>query len=362
MYTIVIADDENIERMYLKNVITKYPELYSILGEASNGQQVIDIAIEKKPDIIIMDINMPVYDGLTAAQYIKTHLNEIVIILNSAYAEFQYARQAIDYNLDAYLLKPSSESEILDTISACLNKKRIHKQLKSIFINESKSLNNGYPDIIIDHLINAICIQDLHLIRFNIEKYMEFLKTQKNQLEKYRLYIINTIFSIERELQGIIPEKVMKLLNFYQALQNISEAKYWYEILDITEVFFQQLMILFSEGAFLNNSLSDKLTKYIDDNFNKQISLDGLADIFHFSPSYLSRNFHTIKGITINNYIIEKRINHAIYLLQGSGLQVKEISQRCGFINITHFNRVFKKVTGKTPLQIKMEVNQENEY
>jgi YesN/AraC family two-component response regulator len=361
MYTIVIADDENIERTYLTNVIKKYPEQYFISGEASNGEQVIDIAMEKKPDIIIMDINMPVYDGLTAAHHIKTHLTDVIIILNSAYAEFQYARQAIDYNLDAYLLKPSSENEILDTISSCLNKKLNHRQLRGIFIDTSQNLTNGYPDLIVDHLVNGICMQDLHLIRFNLEKYMDFLSTQKNQLEKYRLYIINTVFSIERELQGIIPEKILKLLNFCQTLQNISEAKYWFEILDYTENFCQQLMLLFSENMFVNCNLSDKLVKYIDENFNKQISLDGLSDIFHFNPSYISRTFHMCKGITLNNYIMEKRINHAIYLLSESGLQVKEISCRCGFINITHFNRVFKKMTGKTPLQIKMEKTK-NEY
>lgn len=358
----MIADDENIERTYLKNVFKKYPEHYFIVGEASNGEQVIKIAMEKQPDIIIMDINMPVYDGLTAAQNIKTYLKDIIIILNSAYAEFQYARQAIDYDLDAYLLKPSSENEILDTINSCLNKKHIHKRLKNKFVNVSQSLTNGYPNIIIDHLINAICTQDIQLIRFNIEKYIDFLKAQSNQLEKYKLYIINTIFSIERELQGIIPEKIIKYLNFYQTLQNISEAKYWYEILEFTEGFFQQLMFLFNENILVNCDLSDKLIKYFDENFKKQISLDSLSDIFHFSPSYLSRTFHKFKGITINNYIMEKRINHAIYLLLGSNLQVKEISQKCGFINITHFNRVFKKVTGKTPLQIKMEVNKENEY
>lgn len=362
MYTVIIADDENIERTYLKNVLKKYPEQYLILGEAGNGEQVINLAMEKKPDIIIMDINMPVYDGLTAASHIKNHLPDIIIIINSAYAEFQYARQAIEYDLDAYLLKPSSENEIMDTISSCLNKRHMHKQLRSTLINASQSLSSGYPNIIINHLINAICMQDLHLIRFNLEKYMVFLRDQQSQLEKYRLYIINTIFSIERELQGIIPEKVLKLLNFYQTLQNISEAKYWYEILDFTEGFFQQIMLLFSENAFMNCSLSDKLTKYIDENFSKQISLNGLSDIFHFSPSYLSRTFHLCKGITINNYIIEKRINHAIYLLHESSLQVKEISQRCGFMNITHFNRVFKKITGKSPLQIKMEAYKENEY
>lgn len=355
MYTVVIADDEAIERNYLKSVFEKYPEQYFLAGEAINGEQVIEIALEKKPNIIIMDINMPIYNGLVAAKHIKTILNNTIIILNSAYAEFEFARQAIDYNLDAYLLKPASEKDILNTITSCFRKKKLNGQLNGSYNNISKNLNNEYPYSVIDHLINALCEHNFQLIRFNVTRYLDFLKSQQNHLEEYRLYIINTIFSIVRELQKIIPESILILLNCGQRLQKISKAEYWYEILELTEDFFKGVLFLFCEDSCFPLSCADMVANYIDENFYRQINLDKLGELFHFSPSYISRVFHQSKGVTIKNYLNQKRVNHAVKLLQGSNLEIKEVASSCGFINISHFNRVFKEVTGKTPLEVKKE-------
>ena len=356
MHTVIIADDEIIERNFLKSIFKKYPEQFILVGEACNGKQVIDIAIEKKPSIIIMDINMPLYDGLISAQRIKASLDNTIIILNTAYPEFGFARQAINYNLDAYLLKPSNEKDILDTINSCLKRKRLTGLISGSFDNTTKSLNNRYPYLVIDQLINAIYVQDLPLIRFNIEQYLDFIKSQQTHLDKYRLFIINTIFSLERELNRIIPENVLILLNCDQYLQQISKTEYWYEILAYTDDFFQRLSSLFSEDLSFSPSSMEMIAKYIDHNFKKQINLDGLSEQFHFSPSYLSRLFHQNKGITIKKYLNQQRVKYAIYLLQNSNLAIKEVSYNCGFINITHFNRVFKDVTGKAPSQIKKEV------
>lgn len=124
MIRILIADDEMIERKYLKKLFGNYPYLFHVVGEARNGQEVTEKARELHPDVIIMDINMPLMDGLTSAQKIKQQFPDTIILLNTAYAEFEFAQKAVEYHLDAYLLKPAKEDLILKTIDDCIQKRK----------------------------------------------------------------------------------------------------------------------------------------------------------------------------------------------------------------------------------------------
>lgn len=355
MYTILISDDEIIERNYLKSVINKYPDKYHLVGEAANGKETVEKAYTFKPNIIIMDINMPLLNGLEAANLIKLIQKNTIIILNSAYAEFEFACRAIDYNLDAYLLKPASEQKILETIDTCLQKEQLGGQLSGDFENLSTDFIDKYPYMIIDRLLTAIHTHDLKLIQYNISVYLDFLKSKQCHLEEYRLHIINTIFSIMRTVNKILPEKILTILKLDNHLQKISKAKYWYEILALTEDFLNRLLFFLKEGSVFNQDCAELIAKYIDECFNQQITLDSLSDKFHFHPSYISRCFHKNKGITIKAYINQRRINYAIYLLETSDLSIKDIAHSCGFINISHFNRVFKGLTDKIPSQITKE-------
>ncbi|WML34414.1 response regulator [Clostridium sp. OS1-26] len=123
MLTVLIVDDERIERSFLRKILEKYNDQYLIVGEAGTGNEAVQIAEKNKPDIIIMDINMPFYNGLQAAKLIKEKSPNQIIILNSAYAEFEFAQQAVKYNLDAYLLKPAQEEESFPQLLTVCEKK-----------------------------------------------------------------------------------------------------------------------------------------------------------------------------------------------------------------------------------------------
>ena len=97
MLRILIADDEEIERKYLAALFVKHSDTYKVVGEACNGREVLELAAKNSPDIIIMDINMPGLDGLTSAQRIKQRFPDTIILLNTAYAEFEFARKAVEY-------------------------------------------------------------------------------------------------------------------------------------------------------------------------------------------------------------------------------------------------------------------------
>ena len=120
MITVMIADDEVMERDYLKALFDQQKGKYRVVAQAENGKQAVEMATRYMPDVIIMDINMPMLGGIEAAKQIRRFVPRQIIILNSAYAEFEFARQAVAQHLDGYLLKPAGKSEVLTTIADCL--------------------------------------------------------------------------------------------------------------------------------------------------------------------------------------------------------------------------------------------------
>lgn len=93
----------------------------------------------------------------------------------------------------------------------------------------------------------------------------------------------------------------------------------------------------------------DIVTEYIDTNFCEQIPISELGEIAHMHPSYLSSVFKKYHGITPKEYIIRKRITHAINYLKTSNKTVLDIASLSGFNNMTNFHKTFKKITGVTP-------------
>ncbi len=99
--------------------------------------------------------------------------------------------------------------------------------------------------------------------------------------------------------------------------------------------------------------MSEQICQYIRQNYSAPISLPSLADLVHTNPSYLSRVFKESTGISLVSYINHVRIEAAKYLLSDTDELVVDIASACGFNYVPHFNKIFKKMTGMTPVQYK---------
>jgi len=93
----------------------------------------------------------------------------------------------------------------------------------------------------------------------------------------------------------------------------------------------------------------DAILKYIDKNYASDITLDSLADIAGYSKYHFSRMFKKYMGKSFVNFLSEKRINAAIFMLIESNMSITDIAMRSGFASLTTFNRTFKNVKGCTP-------------
>lgn len=116
MLTLLIADDEAIEREALKKMIADGIQDVKVVGEAANGRQAVQLARTLSPDIIMMDIKMPGTDGIEAVKTIHAENPKTKFIMVSAFDTFEYARQVMKVGVKEYLLKPSTKEEILETV------------------------------------------------------------------------------------------------------------------------------------------------------------------------------------------------------------------------------------------------------
>ncbi len=92
---------------------------------------------------------------------------------------------------------------------------------------------------------------------------------------------------------------------------------------------------------------------YIKKNYSKQINLDDMAKNAAMSPSYFSKTFKAVTGVSPYNYLMTTRIEKALESLKSSNKTVMEIALECGFLSITSFNKAFKKSVGCIPTDIR---------
>ncbi|MFZ2732113.1 MAG: response regulator, partial [Blautia wexlerae] len=111
MYNILVVDDERIHREGLIMLLEKIcPD--DMLWEASNGQEAMEIMNNISCEIVISDIRMAEMDGLQLQKKVKTDYPETAFVIVSGYADFSYAREALQFHASDYLLKPVDAEEL----------------------------------------------------------------------------------------------------------------------------------------------------------------------------------------------------------------------------------------------------------
>lgn len=123
---ILLADDEALIRLDLREMLTEAG--HEIVGEAANGQEAVQLAQELHPDIVVMDVKMPVMDGLTAAQQI-TEAEIAPVLLLTAYSQQDIVARATEAGVIAYLVKPVREQQLFPAIEVAVSRFRAWQEL-----------------------------------------------------------------------------------------------------------------------------------------------------------------------------------------------------------------------------------------
>lgn len=132
MYKVMIVDDEKFIRKSIRNRINWEKFGLSVEAEAGNGEEALQMLEEVRPEVILVDIRMPVMDGLEFIAESQKRLPKSCYVIMSAYSDFSYAKKAIQLGVEEYILKPVEEEElekILNKIIHSLNQAHLMRQV-----------------------------------------------------------------------------------------------------------------------------------------------------------------------------------------------------------------------------------------
>ncbi|MBR5271495.1 MAG: helix-turn-helix transcriptional regulator [Clostridia bacterium] len=159
-------------------------------------------------------------------------------------------------------------------------------------------------------------------------------------------------------IPSVCNEKLYNHLN--NAMEEFNKKKHGYDIAVKAEIL-NALCVLYrispnsiqkSDNTYIKDAI-----RYIKNNFNRDISLEDIANSASLSKYYFTRLFKSYTNCTVNEYIRSVRCREAEYLLSHSNLSVSEIATQCGFNDISYFTKVFKEETGLLPSEIKTKKN-----
>lgn len=134
---ILIADDEALIRLDLREMLSEAG--HNIVGEAADGQQAVKLARELKPDFIIMDVKMPIMDGLEAAAIIGEG-NIAPVLLLTAYSQKDIVEKATKAGVIAYLVKPVREEQLFPAMEIAFSRFAQMQQLNQELLDLKDSL------------------------------------------------------------------------------------------------------------------------------------------------------------------------------------------------------------------------------
>src|SRR5437763_9558604 len=116
---VLVAEDEALIRLDLKEMLQE--EGYDVVGEVGDGEQAVRLAAELRPDLVILDVKMPVLDGISAAEQIVGQRIAPVVML-TAFSQRDLVERAVEAGAMAYLVKPFVKSDLVPTIEVAISR------------------------------------------------------------------------------------------------------------------------------------------------------------------------------------------------------------------------------------------------
>lgn len=191
MYKIMLADDEGIVLDSLKFILTKEFGTECEIQTAKTGRSVIELAEHFRPDIAIMDIQMPGINGIEAMKEIKLTNANTVFIVMSAYDKFDYAKEAINLGVLEYLNKPVDKSKIVDVVKKAMHSIDVEREKRSRDLMVREKMENVIP------IIENGFVYDILFREFfdeDVQNYKELL-----EIEEDNGYMMVLVFGDEQD-------------------------------------------------------------------------------------------------------------------------------------------------------------------
>ena len=233
--------------------------------------------------------------------------------------KYAYSSDELFHSMDQIEQKYNSENEFLQIVS--------HGQLHKI-----------------EMYVNLINIKGTEL------RLADRVRNAKN----YAI-IMNTLLRKAAENGAVHPVHIDHLSSHYARKIELQTSENGITLL-VKEMARKYTLLVRNHSLKGYSTLVRKVLVHIDTDLAADLSLSAQAELLNVNPSYLSTVFKKETGHTLTEYVTGKRIEHAVFLLNSTNMQIQTIAQYCGIPDICYFTKTFKKLIGKSPTEYKNSI------
>jgi len=362
-FRLLIADDSEIQVQSILSYVDWKELGVTDIKTAGDGKEAHDIAIEFRPHIVILDIEMPRMDGLELARNLREFDKSIKMIFISCHEKFAYVQKAMEYGGYAYILKPISYEQIENTAREVIDELRSEQSFAYI---RTKSLHRQEE---FEQNLDLNAGTDKKLDIFSIQQeIMGFIEQSKgDEVEehfknKYFVglnhksfdYIKYLCYSIANALQLVVKTKDVDLVKLFgndnilwDKLATFTKGE------DIINWLTNLLTLMVKHIIELEEDKYEKLTEKIKERIDSDLysieSVEQVTRELNVSAGHAKNVFKKCTGITIFDYLFEKRMNEAERLLTETDMHIYEIAEKLGYSSQAYFSIAFRKKFGTKP-------------
>lgn len=355
---VLIADDEKLARESMRDYLPWEEMGMDIPVCVENGALALDYLCNHTVDIFIMDIRMPVMDGMKLLEKIGEQNLDILILVLSAYDQFEYAQKAIQSRkVFEYVLKPIRRKSFCRLLEKAASEivRTEGTRTEEGLVRKLERIRNEYLAFVRHHQYDDA--------RACMEKEKQCAGDCREYLEEYRHFFGALYTELQMmALQQPVPA-AKELGDYYvKELKTISGSGDTAQLWDIFIRAADELRPYLAAGeertdrsktsAVIEHCLEEIKSHYAEPDF----SLYRLAEEMQLNANYLSSRFKSEVGMGFVAYINSLRIHKARHLLKDMRYRTSEVSALVGFDNPKYFARVFKKMTGLVPSEYRSRV------
>ncbi len=328
MHTLLIVDDEIPSRELIKMSLDWAALGFTRLLEARNGRDALALCARERPDLIITDIQMPVMDGLEFIREARRRDPAQRILILSCHERFAYAKEAMRLGVLDYILKDSiTESSLLAAVSTALG--RLSEQ-------ELRAL-----DAHSERIQHALRSRDPAQLNAEVARLFQTDLTgaRRTNQARYADQVLQGLFEQALDADGSQPDMGPDPPN-----GDIEALCAWHQA---------RFSALLSAPRLIRSPRVRRAQDYLDIHFCEDVSLESLAARLQINKGYLAKVFKAELGVSVNEYIRDKRIARAKQMLRQPDARVGELVEWLGFHNPQTFYNLFKRATGMSPSEYK---------
>ncbi|URN96529.1 MAG: response regulator [Candidatus Pristimantibacillus lignocellulolyticus] len=372
---LLIVDDQLSLHRYLDKVMDWGELGFSEVQHAYNGEEATKMIETFRPDLLIMDIHMPLLDGIESLKRIQ-HFEKIPrTIILSAYDQFNYAKEAIRLQVSQYLLKPV-DAELLRDALRELIQQSISDAQQSIRSELDRTIYSGQIEV--DSLIKfQDGLESLSIHRFAIMTFEDSVPSENDYsclLQEHAAIRIHSVMCYKKPKEQVVlvgggndltnsqlrkfrisvMEKVEASTPAYTLSVGISSIAQ--DAASLPQLIAESTRAIRSPASENISKLQDavwRIKPYVESGYQEDLSLQSVADLFEIDKYQLSRAFKQEFGVNYWAYVTQVRMNKAAELLVATNWKNNHISEHTGFLDESHFSRAFKKHFGVTPKEFR---------